>query len=657
MTDFVLNGWIDLPSGTPAFLDGDVILLTPRAARSKDLANNLSSPYLGYSAMACCPDINTPLCKAIINANAACPLKTSTPEQCRGTGKTCAPVLETVLPTDSPYSTGSWCAKHMCVKLKNPPSRIGAVIDLQVHTEGIPVPLKFVNIGEKQGSLVLFRKSGAYYYNKYLYSNDSKTNPALSAALDEGMYKGRVISKQSLDLPAARNNHLIIMNLGNSQIETLPPMSIYCIDPGWENPNIVVNNMTLSIGMRVIDKTDNAPCFIICFDSKVGSELKMTAKQSLKTVTVLTDLEEVRVLTFDKLIVNNNLKNSFDMYNTTALRKNQYDAKYRYSYFNGIELQYTDPLFIIMNTGSDEIWQRVMEVHVSDQPANTAQNARNITPLEMHTYLGIKNDSDESATNFYNTEEKRTTKLNLVRKMLSNQYSLRWTGTYLELRKESANVSRPSTSAENQLNKGIASEQNSLILECKQAVHNVEDVPVVQLQAQCESDIKVHQIYGRMSTKTITTSDILYDCGEPGKIMSKICMEAARLSDRDSVQSSLQDAFVYHCKMVPRDPRCQLNENSSAMQANAYDFINHDTIGIPEFNVRYYYDYWPLALVVILGVIYCVYAAYKYKNKAFYLKIAGSLTVAAILTKLIFPVATDDALVGLANAFTIGNLI
>tara|TARA_B100001059_G_C17592270_1_gene455250 strand:- start:245 stop:727 length:483 start_codon:yes stop_codon:yes gene_type:complete len=160
-----------------------------------------------------------------------------------------------------------------------------------------------------------------------------------------------------------------------------------------------------------------------------------------------------------------------------------------------------------------------------------------------------------------------------------------------------------------------------------------------------------------MSTKTITTSDILYDCGEPGKIMSKICMEAARLSDRDSVQSSLQDAFVYHCKMVPRDPRCQLNENSSAMQANAYDFINHDTIGIPEFNVRYYYDYWPLALVVILGVIYCVYAAYKYKNKAFYLKIAGSLTVAAILTKLIFPVATDDALVGLANAFTIGNLI
>ena len=168
MTDFVLNGWIDLPSGTPAFLDGDVILLTPRAARSKDLANNLSSPYLGYSAMACCPDINTPLCKAIINANAACPLKTSTPEQCRGTGKTCAPVLETVLPTDSPYSTGSWCAKHMCVKLKNPPSRIGAVIDLQVHTEGIPVPLKFVNIGEKQGSLVLFRKSGSYYYNKYL---------------------------------------------------------------------------------------------------------------------------------------------------------------------------------------------------------------------------------------------------------------------------------------------------------------------------------------------------------------------------------------------------------------------------------------------------------------------------------------------------------
>lgn len=645
--DYVLNGPITYPSGGPAYKDGYIAIIMPRGVRSY-YDPNIYTPFLGKGEMGCCPDLTRPDCADIINKNSACPVKTRpVPNSPDGAHEVLSIVPSPVATTESTTASRE-CKSVMCIELSRPPEKMGAMIDLMVHSKTVPLPLKFINIGKNPGSRVLFRKTHSYYYKKYIYSSSTNSSPTITAALDEGFYTGMVIGREHDDVPLTRQNRLLVSNEITGETEKIDAMACYVID-GWPDGNgITYQGKNLQPGSRVVDSSDNCPCIIIAINGFAGRFLANTSKTQLNNnssvkVTLLTDLEQVRVVEISKIkfLPGLNVRSLLDN-KTTAMRYNPTDIKYRYAYYYNIpNPSSVDPLFIIHNAGAGTSWQRVMEVRIDENfPPNTADVARNPGVLDMHTYMGIKNDTSDS-TNFYSSSSVRLTKLQWAQVMMGNKYELRWSGDYLEIRAGNGAGNIPSEFAVYQVDAAIALETNILVNECKTYLGIDEDSE----STECDS-IRIDHIYGRKVERAITVRTMLEKCSSEGQLMSRVCMEAARRGTRSDVESLLGPAFKQYCSHYGKyDTRCE--------DATVFSFVSADISDSPDFAANYYYDWWPIALIVIVASAYYAKEMYfsKGNEREKAIQVLAGLTIASLGTYYAFPIVVQDAFVGLTRIF------
>ena len=295
-------------------------------------------------------------------------------------------------------------------------------------------------------------------------------------------------------------------------------------------------------------------------------------------------------------------------------------------------------MMIIHNAGAGTEWQRVMEVYIDPTiPHNTADTARNILKWDMHTYLGIKNDTNDS-TNFYSSESARTTKLEQVSYIMGNQYILRWSGDYLEIKKGVGTTGAvPSTDAQNQINMAAALETNSLKNDCELAVGVTDE----NTEGRCKT-IKVDHIYGKVPTATATPRQILETCNTDGQLMSRTCMEAARLSSREDVEALLGPLFEKYCTQIhPSDARC--------MDGTAFAFVNSEKASSPDFASAYYHEYlWPIVLVVVIATVYSIQktTTASGNDRTFYFQVLACIGIGSLLSYMFLPTYTADAISG-----------
>ncbi|CAI65881.1 hypothetical protein EhV454 [Emiliania huxleyi virus 86] len=658
MPDYVLNGEITFPSGRPLFRNGTVIMIMPRGVASVyDEARTLA-PFIGKGAMGCCPDLTTSQCKRMIDNNEACPIKRKLDEKCGDPDNPNCWVVQSITPSISEHVEASKAIRDrclgtaknaiMCTELMDPPGNIGDIIDLMQHVREAPIPLKFMNIGEKPGATVCYRRSHSYYYRKYLYSNTPKTTPAVSAAMDEGFYIGKAMGKVNNAGPASPTNPIIVQDSISGEAVEVNPLACYVLD-SWDSPVVGCwGDLCLQLGSRVMDKRDRCPCIIIAFNGRAGNDLRKVAKSAVTSITLLTDLEQVRVVTANEIALIPGLSvNSFLNTRTTAYRYNKDDIKHRYAYYYGISndyVQHIDPMMIIHNAGAGADWQRVMEVYIDPTiPHNTADTARNLLKWDMHTYLGIKNDKHDS-TNFYSTESARNAKFEQVSYIMGNQYILRWSGDYLEIKKGEGTGAKPSVDAQNQINMAAALETNSLKNDCEQSLGVTPDD---NTENRCKS-IAVDHIYGKIPTATVTTRQILESCNSDGQLMSRTCMEAARLSSREDVEALLGPAFTKYCTQIhPEDSRC--------VEGTAFTFVNTEQATSADFKAAYYHEYlWPIVMVVVCATVYCIQKTTTKtgKDRNFYFQVLACLGIGSLLSHMLLPTYTADAISGFKrNAF------
>ena len=152
--DYVLNGPIKYPSGGPVFKHGYIAVIMPRGVKAY-YDPSIYTPYLGKGSMGCCPDLSTPMCKQMLSTNSACPIKTL------GGGEVVS-LIPSPVPSTTSNEASRECGQFMCVQLNRPPEKMGATIDLMIHSTSVPLPLKFINVGKVPGSRVCFRKSHSF---------------------------------------------------------------------------------------------------------------------------------------------------------------------------------------------------------------------------------------------------------------------------------------------------------------------------------------------------------------------------------------------------------------------------------------------------------------------------------------------------------------
>ncbi len=652
MPDYVLNGEVTFPSGKPLFRNGTVIVIMPRGVFSAYDEERTYAPFIGKGAMGCCPDLTTSECKHVHENKKGCPIKRKLDERCGDPDNPDCWVTMSITPSISEHVKGSKAINDrcggdkkgsvMCTELMDPPNNIGDIIDLMKHVREAPIPLKFMNIGSVRGSTVCYRRSHSYYYRQYMYGNNPKTAPAISAAMDEGFYMGQVMGKVNNAAPSSPSNPLIVQDDISGEAVEVNPLACYLLD-SWESPSVGCwGNMCLQLGSRVTDKRDGCPCIIIAFNGMAGKDLRKISKSSVTNITLLTDLEQVRVVTANEVsLIDGLAENSFINARTTAYRFNKDDIKHRYAYYYGISkdyLPYIDPMMIIHNAGAGTEWQRVMEVYIDPTiPHNTADTARNLLKWDMHTYLGIKNDTNDS-TNFYSSEATRNAKFQQVSYIMGNQYILRWSGDYLEIKKGVGTAGAvPSIDAQNQINMAAALETNSLKNDCELAL----DVTEENTESRC-STIKVDHIYGKVPTATVTPRQILEKCSTDGQLMSRTCMEAARLSSREDVEALLGPAFAKYCTQIhPEDARCA--------DGTAFSFVNYEKASSPDFESAYYHEYlWPIVLVVVIATVYSIQktTTASGKDRTFYFQVLACIGIGSLLSYTFLPTYTIDAISG-----------
>ena len=479
-----------------------------------------------------------------------------------------------------------------------------------------------------------------------MYSMVTNSSPTITAALDEGFYTGMVIGRELEGVTLSRQNKLLVTNEITGETEILDAMACYVIDAWPDGNGMIFQGKDIQPGSRVIDSSDNCPCIVIAINGYAGSFLgnieKPNNDASVK-VTLLTDLEQVRVVEISSVQFNIGLdvRSLLDK-KTTAMRYNPTDIKYRYAYYYNIPNPTTvDPLFIIHNAGAGTAWQRVMEVKIDENfPPNTHDVARNPHILDMHTYMGIKDDTSDS-TNFYSTASTRLQKLNWAKFMMGRQYELRWSGPYLEIRKGNGGGNTPSAYAIYQIDTAIALETNALVNECK-AHFGIDEESTAD---DCDA-VRVDHVYGRRAETQITVRNMLEKCSSDGQLMSRVCMEAARRGSRSDVESLLGPAFVKYCNVYGKyDVRCE--------DATVFSFVQATISDNQDFSSYYYYDWWPLALLVITAALYYTKEVYysKGKEREESMQILAGITITSLGAYYMFPLVVQDSLVGIKQTF------
>ncbi|AHA56084.1 putative membrane protein [Emiliania huxleyi virus 164] len=189
-----------------------------------------------------------------------------------------------------------------------------------------------------------------------------------------------------------------------------------------------------------------------------------------------------------------------------------------------------------------------------------------------------------------------------------------------------------------------ALETNSLKNDCEQSLGVTPDD---NTENRCKS-IAVDHIYGKIPTATVTTRQILESCNSDGQLMSRTCMEAARLSSREDVEALLGPAFTKYCTQIhPEDSRC--------VEGTAFTFVNTEQATSADFKAAYYHEYlWPIVMVVVCATVYCIQKTTTKtgKDRNFYFQVLACLGIGSLLSHMLLPTYTADAISGFKrNAF------
>lgn len=668
MIDRAINGKIAFSSGKVAFRDGSLIYLTPRGVRST--RTNRYAPFLGKGAMACCPDPTTPECKEIVEKKLACPVKRKRDPNCKKKDREKCPfIVDSILPAVDPdikSQRESGCdGEKMCVKLSKPPEKLGEVVDLLSHSSTLPLPLSFINVGERRGSLVMYRRCSARGGGKDSTTNENGENEENGEEDgNDGFYFARCLRKEHPQSPLGRENKVVLARSCDGKVDIVDPLSCYVLEidfadgedgegeDGEEDASFEIDGSFIELGFRVFDKTDSAPCLVVGVNGVAGrgGGVKID-KTKIKTLTLVTDLDEMRVRDVSSIRVDDAVSGLAKAAGSTAMRHCIEDAKLRYAYFNQIsDVKKLDLKFMIHNAGGGQEWYRLMEAEADeDVPVSTVDAARNVTPLDMHTSLGISAEQ-------YSSEEEQDKKLEKTKASMNTKlYQVEWRKDgdklYLMAKQRSAAeyASNADKSILRQILNAAAAERDEAERKCKAAAANASlamllkpTAPTLSSDAEngrCKGDggVPLH-MHGVPIEKSAlpTKAAILKSCAEQEDILSRHCVLAARASKKEDVDKELSSALASYCSKVgeANDDRCRDG-------AKASEFVNADAkdeVVFEDDDVADAGELWFLVIIVLLAVLYTSAGAIFATEKKGY-AIGLAITFAAVASlRFAFPV-------------------
>ena len=665
--DYVANGPVLFPTGGPVFGDEALVQLTPRGVRHTRVlgrdGNGFYAPFSGSGQMSCCPDASAAGCRELVEKKLACPVRQDT-------------ILPSIDPT-KPEDVQTRCASFMCVKLRKPPERVGAVVDLMVHAEGIPLPLRFYNPGLNRGSLVVFRKTHAsYFYAAFGSALDYPFDLDMTAALKEGFYFGEAVRRLNPRLPLQRDeNPLLCINFQTGELDTVDPRTVYQIDDpfaasgeeGGGGGGVVVETSSgperIELGFRVFDVTDGAPCLVIGYSGSEGELGAPLAPADVDRVTLLTDLEETRYVSPASIRVLSSIAAVAKAKGSTALAFNPEDAKHVYAYYHGVDEASVDPWLIIHNAGCGTSWQRVMEAEPDTEVINSVVNGvdRIVRPTDMHAKLGI-------AASLFPDAAAKEARFAAIRATFGSEYELAWREdredredgqdggdvgekreTFLCIRRLGEASSASSASAvQRQIDNAVSTDSSLRSMECKSTINPLLAVmapeEMKRKEAVCDA-LKSQHAYSRVPSKAAPgPKDVLRNCAFSKRLSSKACVVAAQTSSREDVEAALGEAFLQHCaRFGAVDHRC-------VSGATVFQYYNGDTYDQRRYEETFVQDSYVYILLVLVAVVYCVAALFVFPKKRAQYGVALAVIVAlSVFIRLRYPLQTRDAFASLSG--------
>lgn len=650
--DFVANGHVRFPSGGPVFGDEALIQLTPRGVRHTRVlgedGEGFYAPFSGSgSQISCCADPSAAGCKELCEKKLACPLREDT-------------ILPSIDPA-KPEVVKARCANFMCVKLRKPPERVGAVVDLMIHIEGIPLPLKFYNPGLNRGSLVVYRKTHAVFFYAALGSGvDYPSDIDVTAAEKEGFYFGEVVRRLNPRVPLYRDeNPLQVLNYQTGELDTVDARTAYNIDDPFTDSGdgkggIVIESWSgperIEIGFRVFDVTDGAPCLVIGYANSTGEPGAPLRPGDVDTIKLLTDLEETRYVSPDSVRVLPAIAAVAKAKGSTALAFNPDDAKHVYAYYHDLGDADVEPLLIVHNAGCGTEWQRLMEVEPDREIINIVAEGvdRIVRPSDMQAKLGI-------AASLFTDEAAKDARFAAIRATFGSEFELAWREdggegeTYLCIRRDGSGASGMSASAQQQqIDNSVSTDSFLRSLACKSNIDPLlavlDEKEKKRQEGVCDALNSQHAYSKSPSSNAPSAKDVLRNCAFSGKISSKACVIAAQNSPRQDVESALGKAFLDHCSRYGAvDHRC-------VSGSTVFQYYNGDVYDQQRYDEEFVGDSFIYLVYVLIAVVYCVAALFVFPKKRIRHGVALAVIAAGcVFARFRFPVQTRDAFASFAS--------